>query len=106
MNAQTVKEPTGATLRKYGLDLSMWRKILFDQGGVCAICRSVPPSGRLHIEHEHVKGFKAMPPEEKRKHVRGLVCSYDNRFKIAKLTLDSAEQVVQYLARYEQTKAR
>lgn len=102
----TVKEPTTETLRKYGLDLSMWRKILFDQGGVCAICRTVPPSGRLCIDHEHVKGWKSMADAEKRKYVRGLLCSYDNRFKVAKLSLDSAEQVVQYLARYEQGKGR
>jgi len=95
-----VREPTPATLRKYGLSLDQWRQMLQEQGGVCAICRKVPKSGRLCIDHYHAKGFKHMAGTEKLRHVRGLCCSYCNRYKVAKLDLTSSRAVVAYLERH------
>ena len=34
---------------------------------------------RLAVDHKHALGFKDMPPEQKRLHVRGLLCVVDNR---------------------------
>lgn len=48
------------------------------QRWACAICGKNPKTGRLVIDHEHRKGFKSMPPEERKKCVRGLLCWWDN----------------------------
>jgi len=98
----TVREPTPATLRKYGLSLDQWRQMLQEQGGVCAICRKVPKSGRLVVDHEHCRGWKGMRPEQKRKQVRGLLCFMPcNRFLVAKNNGQTAELVLSYLNRYQ-----
>ena len=65
-----VREPTKATLRKYGLVLPEWRAILERQGGVCAICGQVTSSGRLVTDHEHVRGWKKLPPAMRARTVR------------------------------------
>ena len=91
-------EPTRATLKKYGLDLEAWWVIAKRQDHKCAICRKLPPSGRLHIDHEHRKGYKRAKPEAKRAGVRGLLCSYCNRYRVAKNTYQTAREVVAYLA--------
>jgi hypothetical protein len=59
-----VKTPSKATLKKYGLSEDEWQKILTRQNGVCAVCEKVPTTGRLCIDHEHVKGWKKLPPEK------------------------------------------
>ena len=71
------------------------------QGGVCALCRRLPPNGRLVTDHEHVKGWKKMPPRERRRFVRGLLCNWCNG-KIAgwRVTLDKAVALVEYLTAY------
>lgn len=48
--------------------------MLSNQGHVCWICHTLPPSGRLSVDHIHIKGFKKMPPDEKIMYVRGLLC--------------------------------
>ena len=70
--------PSRATMSKYGLTVDLWKEIAERQGYVCAVCKKVPESGRLHIEHHHVKGWKKMPPEQRRLFVRG----YDNLYCI------------------------
>lgn len=43
--------------RKYGIDESIYRKMLKDQGGKCAVCRRPPKAGKnLHVDHDHVSG--------------------------------------------------
>lgn len=73
-----VRVPQPATLRRYGLTEAEWKAELDAQGGVCAICGSVPPSGILHIDHDHVRGFKTMQPWQRKKFIRGLICWFDN----------------------------
>jgi hypothetical protein len=46
-----LKRPAEATLRKYGLSVGDWNLIAFRQGERCALCKGLPPSGRLTI-HE------------------------------------------------------
>lgn len=58
----------------YGITLAEWNEIFDKQGGVCAVCKELPKSKVLCVDHEHIKGFKTMLPEEKRKYVRGLCC--------------------------------
>lgn len=66
-----MKGPSKRTLDKYGLTRVEYWGLFHRQYRACAVCRS---EGRLVIDHEHVKGWKRMKPEDRRKHVRGLLC--------------------------------
>lgn len=102
MQTQPVKVPTKQTLAKYGLSEAEWLAILEHQGGVCYICEKVPGTGRMVTDHEHVKGFKKMEPQDKKKHVRGLCCWTCNRYFLARgMTITKALRVAQYLREYE-----
>jgi len=92
-----LKVPTQATLRKYGLGLQHWYALAHDCGYVCSVCHKLPPSKRLCVDHRHVKGFKHMPAHEKRKYVRGLLCSYCNHYLVGKNTITTIPGVVKYL---------
>jgi hypothetical protein len=74
------------TLRKYGLTEADWDRMLTEQGGRCAICRTDTPGGRgerWHIDHSHATDK-----------VRGLLCHNCNvgigNFKDDPALLDSA----------------
>ena len=96
-----VREPKPKTLARYGLTLEAWRAILDRQGGVCAVCRRVPTSGRLCVDHEHVKGWKKKPPEERAKAVRGLLCFFCNHYYVGRaITVAKSRNVTAYLERY------
>ncbi len=72
--------PSQATLDRYGMTEMEWQDMLEEQGWVCGVCRKVPPSGRLFIDHEHVRGWRKKAPETRRKYVRGIACYVCNRF--------------------------
>lgn len=97
--------PSRETLKKYGIDLINWISIVQSQGGVCAICKKLPKSGRLHIDHEHVKGWKKMPDWHRSNHVRGLLCWYCNfHYMSRNMTLEKASNMVKYIENYENPK--
>lgn len=57
-------------LKKFGINLNEYRRILKEQGGKCAICGSEigdVMGNRLYVDHDHVSGK-----------VRGLLCSKCN----------------------------
>ena len=84
----------------YGITQADYDAILKAQGGTCALCGRSPNTGTvLHVDHEHVFGWKTMPPEERRKYVRGLVDYGCNKFKIGRQTLAGAKAVYDYLRR-------
>lgn len=60
--------------KTYGITSVEYDMLLDQQKGVCEICKTLPPSGRLNVDHMHVKGFKNMTPIERKKYVRGLLC--------------------------------
>lgn len=98
-----LRVPTTGTLRKYGMVEQEWLRIVRRQRYSCAICRRVPQSGRLCIDHEHVKGWKRMRPEDRRRYVRGVVCFLCNGKCVSKwTTLERSEAVVAYLRRYHE----
>lgn len=100
-----VKYPTQVTLRKYGLTLDDWTQMLQRQGSVCAVCKRLPSSGRLCVDHDHCKGFKKMSPEEKKKHCRGLLCFFCNRYYVGRsITIEKSKNVTAYLEAYEARK--
>jgi len=65
---KTYAENRISRIRLYGIDVEDYERMLFEQDGVCAICKE-PSSGRaLDIDHDHKTGK-----------VRGLLCSNHNR---------------------------
>lgn len=52
---------------KYGLTFDEWRKMMIAQKGRCAICRDLPQTKDLCIDHDHQTG-----------EVRGLLCNSCN----------------------------
>ena len=97
-----IKVPTQATLKKYGLTATDWLIILDDQSWVCPIMGTRPSTGRFVIDHEHVPGFAKMPPEEKKKYVRGIVSWYANHAYLGRgITVKRAANVLQFLTSYE-----
>src|SRR4051812_44889967 len=50
---------------KYGLDAVVYRQMIADQGGVCAIC--LKALDEPHVDHDHLTG-----------RIRGLLCSLCN----------------------------
>lgn len=96
-----VPSPSPATLKKYGLTEAEWRAILDRQGGVCFVCQKVPKSGRLCTDHEHVKNWKKMPPEQRKLYVRGLLCWTCNHYYLARgITVERSQRVTLYLQEY------
>lgn len=117
------KPPRLKTLKGYGLDESDWVRLCEACSCICVICGKPFEDRPLVIDHEHVKGFKAhkklkskdrkktisvrvMPPEERRKYVRGVVHNFCNRFIRRWLTLERAEAIAAYLREFERTRTR
>lgn len=75
--------------KTYGITLIEWEQLLIEQDGVCRVCKTMPKSGILCVDHIHQKGYKQMSPEEKKKYVRGLCCYMCNTgFKSFEKTAD------------------
>lgn len=97
-----IKEPSKATLAKYGLSKEDWLDLVKKQNAVCYVCLKLTSTGRLCIDHEHVKGWKKMPPEERKKYVRGLLCWVCNHYYLGRgITIEKAVRVADYLREYE-----
>lgn len=97
-----LKEPSKATLKKYGLSLDAWRLIADAQKHACFVCQQEPTNGRLCIDHHHVKGWKKMPEEKRSLYVRGLLCFRCNTTYVGRsITVERAKRVVEYLSAFE-----
>lgn len=93
--------PTQSTLKRYGLSEAEWRVMADEQGEACFVCKQKPMKGRLCIDHEHVKGWKKLPPELRKLYVRGLLCFRCNTTFVGRgATIERAEMVAVYLRRY------
>lgn len=102
-----VRVPQAGTLRRYGLTAEDWLEILARQGGVCAVCRDVPRNGRLCTDHDHVKGWKNLPPEERKRHVRGLLCFWCNSRYVGRgITTERARRVYEFLLAHDRRKGK
>jgi hypothetical protein len=99
--------PKPPTLKRYGLDFSAWFKHAQRQNFVCAACGLLPSSGRLCIDHEHVKRWRKMKPEMRSRYVRGLLCWFCNKNYVGRsITLAKARNVVRYLLAYKDRRDR
>jgi hypothetical protein len=65
---KTYAEQRVSRIRMYGIDVEDYERMLFEQDGVCYICKQPPVKRALDIDHDHVTGK-----------VRGLLCSNHNR---------------------------
>lgn len=117
-----VKMPRKDTLGKYGLTEADWLAMCARCNYTCVVCGKPFEDRPLVVDHEHVKGFKAtkkkkakkgghtirvrkMPQSERRKHVRGVIHNYCNRFVRSWLTLPRAKAIVAYLEDFEKRRA-
>lgn len=94
--------PTQKTLDKYGLSSDDWLEIFHSQGNSCAICHKPSSSGRYYIDHKHLPKYKTLPPEVRRKAVRGIldfVCN--NRILTKGVTIEKLRNAADYLERFE-----
>jgi hypothetical protein len=87
----------------YGLTKQEWLAIFERQGNVCAICKQ--GDKRWVTDHEHVRGWKDMPPHERKKYVRGILCMFCN-FRILRrgVTVEKLENAITYLKSYNSQK--
>ncbi len=115
--------PQKQTLAKYGLTAEEWLALCQKCNYTCYVCGKPFGDRPLVVDHEHVKGFKAikvrkirgaarslrsrvMPPEERKLYVRGVLHNYCNRFVRKWLTLERARAIVEYLERYHKERER
>lgn len=97
-----VQITAAASLKKYGIDEQMWLRMLKDQGWCCPICQKPSGTGRYVVDHEHVRGFKAMPPEKKRLYLRGVTDWFCNHSYLGRgITVEKSRNVTAYLEAYE-----
>lgn len=99
--AVEIKTPSKATLKKYGLSAEEWWEILKSQNYICMICEKTPSTGRFVTDHEHVKGYKKLPPEVRKLYVRGILCHFCNHYYLARcINIKKSQNVTNYLTRY------
>lgn len=98
-------QPSPTTLKKYGLTNEDWTAMATRQGGVCAVCKQLTKTGRLCIDHFHVKGWKKLPPEKRKLYVRGLLCWRCNTTFVGRgITVERSRCVTTYLEAFELVK--
>lgn len=98
----TLKKPSKATLKKYGLSEEDWENLATKQGHVCFVCKKLTSTGRLCIDHEHVKGWKKLPPEQRKIYVRGLLCWFCNSKYLSRgITVDKLRNGLKYIEDYQ-----
>lgn len=92
--------PSKATLRKYGLSAEEWQAMWNKQNGVCPIC--LKPMSRAVVDHKHIKGWKKLPANGRRKFVRSLLCWICNtRILTRGVTPEKLDRAAQYLRDWE-----
>ena len=101
MIVEPIRMPSKTTLKKYGLTGQDYLLILKEQKYCCPICGN-PLTKRTNIDHFHVRNWKKLPDEERKKYVRGVCCFFCNKYYLGKaITVKKAQNVVTYLERFE-----
>ena len=93
--------PSKATVTKYGITVDEWLALLHNQGWMCPICQK-HRGVKWTTDHEHVRGWSKMEPEERRRFVRGILCRHCN-WKVvhSRLTAAQARRIAEYIEAYE-----
>jgi hypothetical protein len=78
--------PSQATLDKYGLSMDEWLGYIVTIDGVpaCRICEKPPRTGRFVVDHKHTPRWKDKPPEERKRYVRGVICTTCNHYVLTR----------------------
>lgn len=96
--------PGAATLRRYGMTVDEWLGLLEAQGWKCPICHKT--RAKWNTDHDHVPGWKNLPPEERKRYVRGVLCAYCNHRRVnSRMSALEAQRIADYLAAYEARRA-
>lgn len=103
ISMEPIPFPTDPTLKKYGLSKMDWLELYRRKDGCCHICgRKFEIGHRVNVDHEHVRGWKHMPPEERKHYVRGLLCYTCNKFMVMRgMTSDRLWNGYQYMRNWE-----
>ncbi len=82
--------------KKYGITLIQWNEMYEKQSGNCALClrHQSELKRRLNTDHNHKSG-----------HVRALLCTYCNRYRVGRLNLKWAKAIYEYLIKYDKDAA-
>lgn len=93
--------PRPETLDKYGLDAESFWQLWKDQGEACGVCLS-DAHERYVIDHEHVRGWAKMLPEQRKLYVRGLIGIAENHYILTRYANAARLKLAsEYLARFE-----
>ena len=91
--------PYQKTLARYGLGFIEWSDMVIAQRGRCFICQE---KKKLCIDHFHVKRWKYLPPDKRKKYVRGLLCFQCNYKILPKgVTIQKLRNAAKYLRNFE-----
>lgn len=97
--------PRPATLKKYGLSEKEWIDLYLTNSGNCPICER--PMEKPVIDHIHVRNWRRMSGDQRKKYVRGVCCNYCNRRRLARgMTLEIAKNIVEYLEKFERRRPK
>jgi Recombination endonuclease VII len=97
-----IRAPTPATLRRYGLTADEWLGLLKAQGWKCPVCLKTT-GVRWVTDHRHVPGWRNMPPEQRKRFVRGICCSFCNHRRVhSYLTATQAQRIADYFKKAEE----
>jgi len=73
--------------RTYGITILDFYALTQVYDGRCWRCKRPPkPRKTLCVDHQHVKNYKKLPPEQKKKYVRGLLDWFCNKYRIGGIT--------------------
>lgn len=99
-----IKPPSLATLRRYGLTADEWLALIKAQGWRCGVATCGKRGGgvRWNTDHDHIPGWPKLPPEERKKYVRGVLCPWCNHRRVnSRMRAIEAQAIADYLAAYE-----
>jgi hypothetical protein len=108
-----VKLPALKTLATYGLTMQEWLDYLGlmsekDARNAlvpCVICERVQE--QFVVDHQHVRGWKTMPPEERKLYVRGVICRGCNYFVLPRqVGALEHENAGKYLRKFERRRPK
>lgn len=68
----------------YGITLDEWNTLTKSQYNCCFICGN---KNRLNQDHRHIKNYKKLSSEEKRKECRGALCYRCNKWTVGGLEI-------------------
>lgn len=95
-----IKVPSRSTLKIYGLSERTWLILFREQCWECPICRKT--QAHWNIDHQHISGWKKMPPATRATFVRGILCwSCNKNDAPSNLSSEKAYRLADYLRKYE-----